>query len=107
MTREVDERMIWGLGSDAGNEFLGAVNELRGFIDRLEGTEKEVSLRKAHDVLQTVMARLDDEFKHLLVENRLPFEIEHGSFRSDLWGSKRVWFNMFCRYSEGCCDAVT
>ncbi|EOA23800.1 hypothetical protein CARUB_v10017014mg [Capsella rubella] len=28
------------------------------------------------------MARLEEEFKHLLVENRLPFEIEHTSFRS-------------------------
>ncbi|CAN6911241.1 unnamed protein product [Brassica oleracea] len=68
--REVDETMIWDLGSDAGNEFLGAVNELRGLIDRLDGTtEEEVSLRKAHDVLQTAMARLEDEFKHLLVEH--------------------------------------
>ncbi|KAF8105726.1 hypothetical protein N665_0157s0289 [Sinapis alba] len=81
MTREVDETMIWDLGSDAGNEFLDAVNELRVLIDRLDGTE-EVSLRKAHDVLQTAMARLEVEFKHLLVENRLPFELEHASFRS-------------------------
>ncbi|KAF8094844.1 hypothetical protein N665_0351s0012 [Sinapis alba] len=80
MTREVDETMIWDLGSDAGNEFLDAVNELRVLIDRLDG---EVSLRKAHDVLQTAMARLEDEFKHLLVENRLPFELEHASFRSE------------------------
>ncbi|KAJ4888161.1 exocyst subunit exo70 family protein E1 [Raphanus sativus] len=83
MTREVDETMIWDLGSDAGSEFLDAVNELRVLIDRLDGTEEEVSLRKAHDVLQTAMARLEDEFKHLLVENRLPFELEHASFRSE------------------------
>ncbi|KAG2283806.1 hypothetical protein Bca52824_055026 [Brassica carinata] len=30
------------------------------------------------------MARLEDEFKHLLSENKLPFELEHASFRSDL-----------------------
>ncbi|KAJ0245429.1 Exocyst subunit Exo70 family protein [Hirschfeldia incana] len=85
MTREVDETMIWDLGSDAGDEFLDAVNELRALIDRLDGrTEEKVSLRKAHDVLQTAMARLEDEFKHLLVENRLPFELEHASsFRSE------------------------
>uniref|UniRef100_A0A0D2ZYJ4 Exocyst subunit Exo70 family protein n=3 Tax=Brassica oleracea TaxID=3712 RepID=A0A0D2ZYJ4_BRAOL len=82
MTREVDETMIWDLGSEAGNEFLDAVNELRVLIDG--GTTEEVSLRKAHDVLQTAMARLEDEFKHLLSENKLPFELEHASFRSDL-----------------------
>lgn len=81
MTREVDETMIWDLGSEAGNEFLDAVNELRVLIDG--GTTEEVSLRKAHDVLQTAMARLEDEFKHLLSENKLPFELEHASFRSD------------------------
>lgn len=60
-TREVDETMIWDLGSDAaGDEFLNAVNELRVLIDRLEGNEEVVSLRKAHDVLQTAMARLED-----------------------------------------------
>ncbi|KAG2283809.1 hypothetical protein Bca52824_055029 [Brassica carinata] len=82
MTREADETMIWDLGSEAGNEFLDAVNELRVLIDG--GTTEEVSLRKAHDVLQTAMARLEDEFKHLLSENKLPFELEHASFRSDL-----------------------
>uniref|UniRef100_A0A1J3GCD7 Exocyst subunit Exo70 family protein n=3 Tax=Noccaea caerulescens TaxID=107243 RepID=A0A1J3GCD7_NOCCA len=90
MTRDVDESMIWDLGSDEGNAFLDAVNELRALIDRLDassglgktGTEEQ-SLRKAHDVLQTAMARLEDEFKHLLVENRLPFELEHASFRSN------------------------
>ncbi|CAH8354138.1 unnamed protein product [Eruca vesicaria subsp. sativa] len=82
MTREVDETMIWDLGSEAGNEFLDSVNELRVLIDRLEEAD-EVSLRKGHDVLQTAMARLEDEFKHLLVENRLPFELEHASFRSE------------------------
>ncbi|CAN7101903.1 unnamed protein product [Brassica rapa subsp. narinosa] len=86
--REVDETMIWDLGSDAGNEFLEAVNELRGLIDRLDGTtEEEVSLRKAHDVLQTAMARLEDEFKHLLVENRLPFELEH-AVEEDSFGTE-------------------
>ncbi|CAN8265886.1 unnamed protein product [Cochlearia groenlandica] len=89
MTRDVDETMIWDLGSDEGNEYLDAVNELRALIDRLDGSSgsgktgtKEMSLRKAHDVLQTAMARLEDEFKHMLVENRLPFELEHASFRS-------------------------
>ncbi|KAL1194474.1 Exocyst complex component EXO70E2 [Cardamine amara subsp. amara] len=85
MTRDVDESMIWDFGSDEGNLYLDAVNELRSLIDRIDGSSngtEKLSLRKAHDVLQTAMARLEEEFKHLLVENRLPFELEHSSFRS-------------------------
>ncbi|CAI9761117.1 unnamed protein product [Fraxinus pennsylvanica] len=37
---------------------------------------------EAHDVFQMAMARLEEEFKHLLVQNRQPFELEHMSFRS-------------------------
>ncbi|XP_010528405.1 PREDICTED: exocyst complex component EXO70B1 [Tarenaya hassleriana] len=90
MSRQADESMIWDSGSDEGNEYLDAVNELRVLIERLDsfpslgkaGAE-EMLLRKAHDALQTAMTRLEDEFLNMLVENRLPFEPEHMSFRSE------------------------
>ncbi|KAL2523031.1 exocyst subunit exo70 family protein E1 [Forsythia ovata] len=52
MDREKDESMIWDRGPGEAYEYLKA------------------------------MARLEEEFRHLLVQNRQPFEPEHVSFRS-------------------------
>ncbi|XVF58429.1 hypothetical protein PTKIN_Ptkin07bG0066200 [Pterospermum kingtungense] len=84
---EADESMIWDSGPDEAVEYLNAVDETRKLIERLENQclnseeEKEL-LRRAHDVLQTAMQRLEEEFKYMLVQHMLPFEPEHMSFRS-------------------------
>ncbi|XVE68296.1 hypothetical protein DITRI_Ditri09bG0056100 [Diplodiscus trichospermus] len=87
MSWEADESMIWDSGSDEAAEYLNAVDEARKLTERLENqclnTEEEKELlRRAHDVLQMAMQRLEEEFKHMLVEHRQPFEPEHMSFRS-------------------------
>ncbi|KAG8384616.1 hypothetical protein BUALT_Bualt04G0136400 [Buddleja alternifolia] len=81
--------MIWDCGPEEGYEYLKAVNEARKWTEVLQkrspnsnSSEDEILLRRAHDVLQTAMARLEEEFRHLLVQNRQPFEPEHMSFRS-------------------------
>lgn len=88
LSREADQSMIWDSGPDEATEYLNAVDEVRKLIERLDGLcleknghEKEL-LRKAHDVLQMAMNRLEEEFRHILVQNRQPFEPEHVSFRS-------------------------
>ncbi|KAE8694375.1 Serine carboxypeptidase-like 25 isoform 1 [Hibiscus syriacus] len=48
----------------------------------LNGEDEKELLRRAHDVLQLAMQRLEEEFKYLLVQHRQPFELEHVSFLS-------------------------
>ncbi|KAJ6734826.1 EXOCYST SUBUNIT EXO70 FAMILY PROTEIN [Salix purpurea] len=87
MSWETDQSMQWDFGPDEANEYINSADELRKLIEKLEAMclkddgEKEL-LRRAHDVLQTAMARLEEEFKHVLIQNRQPFEPEHMSFRS-------------------------
>lgn len=87
MSWEADESMIWDSGPDEAVEYLNAADEARKLTERLENQclnseeEKEL-LRRAHDVLQMAMQRLEEEFKYMLVQHRQPFEPEHLSFRS-------------------------
>ncbi|CAO2816379.1 unnamed protein product [Amaranthus hypochondriacus] len=88
MNRVSDESMIWDSGPEDVSEYLKAVDEARVLTERLESLclskdDEEVELlRKAHDVLQTAMARLEQEFEHIIVQHSQPFEPEHMSFRS-------------------------
>ncbi|GMI99284.1 exocyst subunit exo70 family protein E1 [Hibiscus trionum] len=87
MSWETDESMIFDSGPDEASEYLNAIEEARKLIGELEnrclnGEDEKELLRRAHDVLQLAMQRLEDEFKYLLVQNRQPFEPEHMSFRS-------------------------
>ncbi|KAE8706244.1 serine carboxypeptidase-like 25-like isoform X1 [Hibiscus syriacus] len=87
MSWESDESMIFYSGSNDASEYLNATDEARKLIDELEsrcssGKDERELLRRAHDVLQLAMQRLEEEFKHLLVQHRQPFEPEHMSFRS-------------------------
>ncbi|GLU01823.1 hypothetical protein SLE2022_191060 [Rubroshorea leprosula] len=85
MNREADHSMIWESGSDDAFQYLIAADKAQKLTERLESLhlqsvkDKEL-LRRSHDVLQTAMGRLEEEFKHMLVENRQP--LEHMSFRS-------------------------
>lgn len=81
--------MIWDCGPEEAYDYIKSVDEARRLIEVLENRsssnsseEDAASLRRAHDILQTAMARLEEEFRHLLVQNRQPFEPEHMSFRS-------------------------
>lgn len=88
MRWENDQSMIWDLGQDEAYQYLNAVDETWKLIERLENShsdmsvEKDEMLRNAHDVLQTAMVRLEEEFKHMLLQNRRSIEPEHTSFRS-------------------------
>ncbi|KAL3378643.1 hypothetical protein AABB24_004524 [Solanum stoloniferum] len=88
MNWEVGKSMIWDCGQEEAYEYLRYVDQGRKLIERLEslnlvkGGKEDELLRKAHDLLQTAMNRLEEEFTHLLVHNRQPFEPEHMSFRS-------------------------
>ncbi|XP_065855304.1 exocyst complex component EXO70E2-like [Euphorbia lathyris] len=89
MSWETDQSMIWDSGLDEAAQYLNAADEARKFVERLEtlssndkdSGEKEL-LQRSHDILQIAMARLEEEFKHILLQNRQPFEPEHVSFRS-------------------------
>ncbi|WCJ25588.1 exocyst subunit exo70 family protein E1 [Euphorbia peplus] len=86
MSWESDQSMIWDSGLDEATQYLNAADEARKIAERLEtlpseGGEREL-LQRAQDILQIAMSRLEEEFKHILVQNRQPFEPEHVSFRS-------------------------
>ncbi|KAF7822414.1 exocyst complex component EXO70E2 [Senna tora] len=69
-------------------EYLNAADEARQLIERLESLhlnkedQEYKFLLKAYSVLQTAMARLEEEFRNLIIQNRQPFEPEYVSFRS-------------------------
>ncbi|KAJ4826083.1 hypothetical protein Tsubulata_015178 [Turnera subulata] len=85
MNWDTDQSMIWDLGPEEATEYLNAADEARRLAEKLETLcldEQKELLRRAHDVLQMAMARLEEEFKHILAEHRQPFEPQHVSFRS-------------------------
>ncbi|KAJ8775211.1 hypothetical protein K2173_020215 [Erythroxylum novogranatense] len=85
---EADQSMIWDRGPDEACNYLDTADEVRKLTENLEilslsseyGTKD--MLRRAHNVLQMVMARLEEEFKSILVQNSQPYEPEFLSFRS-------------------------
>ncbi|KAI4346668.1 hypothetical protein L6164_007545 [Bauhinia variegata] len=88
MKWEEDMSMIWDSGPDEASEYLTAADEARQLIERWESMhlDKEDQeyklLLRAYSVLQTAMARLEEEFRYLIIQHRQPFEPEYVSFRS-------------------------
>lgn len=88
MRWEEDRSFIWDSGPDETSEYLAAADEARQLIEKLEGSDfkredqEYNSLLRAHSVLQTAMARLEEEFMNLLIQYKQPFEPEYVSFRS-------------------------
>ncbi|XP_022998037.1 exocyst complex component EXO70E2 [Cucurbita maxima] len=79
---EADQSMIWdsAFPNDAC-EYLNAADDAWELVGKLESLcfedEHGYELsRKAHDVLQTAMARLEEEFRHLLAKSSLEYEPE-------------------------------
>ncbi|OWM64527.1 exocyst complex component EXO70E2 [Punica granatum] len=88
MSWELDQSMIWEAGRDEVCEYMNAVEETQKLIELFESLsinkdcDKNELLRRAHDVLQTAMSRLGDEFRNLLLQNKCSFEPEKISFHS-------------------------
>lgn len=87
MAWEADQSMIWDSTSpNEACEYLNAADEAQELVGKLESLclskdERGYELsRKAHDVLQTAMARLEEEFRHLLAKSSLEYEPESVSF---------------------------
>ncbi|KAJ8749680.1 hypothetical protein K2173_010100 [Erythroxylum novogranatense] len=85
---EADQSIIWERGPDEATKYLNVVDEARTLTEKLEALSlsnedgvKEMLLR-AHNVLQMVMARLEEEFKNILVENSQPYDPDLLSFGS-------------------------
>ncbi|KAD4888005.1 hypothetical protein E3N88_20078 [Mikania micrantha] len=86
MTWEGDESMIWECDPEEGKEYLKTVDEARKLAESLESLnlskDEHVLLNNVNAVIQSSMARIEEEFRHMLVHNRQNFEPEHLSFRS-------------------------
>ncbi|KAL8117217.1 hypothetical protein AgCh_015207 [Apium graveolens] len=82
MNWEVDgkQMMIWDCGPDEANDHVKAVDEARRLAESLESlslnkdSEENALARKAHEVLQTAMTRLEKELKHILFQNKQSVE---------------------------------
>lgn len=88
---EVDrESVIWDCGQEYVIDYWRSIDEARKLTEQLEsslGVDKDSKedelLCRAHEVVRIAMNRLEEEFKHLLVQNKQPFEPELMSFRSN------------------------
>ncbi|KAK9114366.1 hypothetical protein Syun_021163 [Stephania yunnanensis] len=85
---DTDHTMIWDSGPEAASECLQVVDGVRKMAETLESLSASENgqwsqlLCQAHNILQMGMARLEEEFSYILLQNRLPFELGHMSFRS-------------------------
>ncbi|KAL3568073.1 hypothetical protein D5086_030724 [Populus alba] len=84
MSWERHRPMIWDSHLDQAAAYLNAAGEVRELTERLEtlcrnDDSKKKMLQRAQEVLQLAMKRLEVVFKHMLVENRQPFEQKHAS----------------------------
>ncbi|KAG9439085.1 hypothetical protein H6P81_019250 [Aristolochia fimbriata] len=89
MNWDSDESMIWDSSPEEGSDYLQAVVDVRNLTESLGGLSVEEDnqcenelLQRAHGLLQMAMARLEDEFSHILVKNKQLLEPEQLSFRS-------------------------
>ncbi|KAG0465850.1 hypothetical protein HPP92_020014 [Vanilla planifolia] len=78
-----DPSMIWDRDPSEASEFLQAVNEVQQFREQLKTSNVNKDLFCfADNTLQMAMARLEEEFVHLLIEHSQPLEPEQMSFHS-------------------------
>ncbi|KAJ0754347.1 putative exocyst complex component Exo70, cullin repeat-like-containing domain superfamily [Helianthus annuus] len=86
MNWEGDESMIWDCDPEEAREYLKTVDEARKLAESLESLtlseDENELLRKINAGIQASMARIEEEFRHMLVHNRQNFEPEPLSFRS-------------------------
>lgn len=78
-----DESMIWDRDPDEASEFLQVIDEVQQLVGELMTSPAyDKLLCYADNSLQMAMARLEEEFVHLLRQYKQPLEPEHMSFRS-------------------------
>ncbi|XP_042499046.1 exocyst complex component EXO70E2-like isoform X2 [Macadamia integrifolia] len=80
------DQSIWDSSPGEASEYLQAVEEVRRLTESVEALSLDENeavklLNRAHSVLQMGMAKLEEEFSHILVQNSQPFEPEHKPFR--------------------------
>lgn len=75
------DSLLWEASADEAVEYLDAVDDLVSILDS-EYLSKELSAR-AEIVLQIAMARLENEFHHLMIRNTIPLDADslHSSIR--------------------------
>lgn len=84
-----DQSMIWDRDPEEASEYLKAVDEVLQLTEKLgslhldiKDREHDVLLSRAYSILQMAMARLEEEFIHLLIQYQQPVEPARMSFRS-------------------------
>ncbi|KAF3772563.1 Exocyst complex component [Nymphaea thermarum] len=82
------QSMIWNSKPEEASEYLQVVSDVQKLMKSLESMSltAEVNytelLRRSSSVLETAMVRLEEEFSHILQQNKQPLETELLSFRS-------------------------
>lgn len=89
MSWEGSNLMIWDSGPRESSEYLRAVGEIQSLSQSLQSfsvneNRKQMELaRRADEVLQIAMSRLEEELVHILVQHKQFFEPEYMSFHSN------------------------
>lgn len=73
----------WEDSPDVAAEYLAAVDDVILITEEAEGDQGSAELDRADRVLQMAMDRLEDEFRHFLVQNTVPLDAArlYGSIR--------------------------
>ncbi|MQL88195.1 hypothetical protein Taro_020754 [Colocasia esculenta] len=74
----------WEDSPDEAAEYLAAVDGVISLTEEEESADETEVLDRAEGVLQMAMDRLEDEFRHIMIQNTVPFDAARllGSIRS-------------------------
>ncbi|BFG32319.1 hypothetical protein CerSpe_185930 [Prunus speciosa] len=73
----------WEESPDESGEYLSAVDEILTLMEGLSVRSDNELVDRAENALQIAMTRLEDEFRHILIRNTVPLDLErlYGSIR--------------------------
>lgn len=73
----------WEESPDEADEYLSAVDEILNLMEELSVRSEQEILDRAETAIQVAMARLEDEFRHIMIRNTIPLDAErlYGSIR--------------------------
>ncbi|KAF5732215.1 Exocyst subunit exo70 family protein F1 isoform 2 [Tripterygium wilfordii] len=73
----------WEDSPDEAAEFLAAVDDILLLVENLAITSDTDMMDRAESTIQLAMARLEEEFRHILIRNTVPLDAErlYGSIR--------------------------
>lgn len=78
-----DSNSGWEDSPDEVAEYLDAVDEILRLVDDMSIRSDNEIMDRAESAIQVAMSRLEDEFRHMLIRNTIPLDVDrlYGSIR--------------------------